>query len=141
MLRGFMPCFVLRSTSLHAYLFRSTCLGLMPCFPLFCASICFVLMLGLCAHMFDIMFMVMLCSDLCVRTLFAMFYAWIRTCTCLYAWIHVLPCLCASFHMLTHVAIPLSRSMSSHACVPRSVFYMLYAIFHVLVHSMPCLCA
>ena len=39
------------------------------------SSFCFVLMLGLCTHMLDIMSMVMLCLDLCVRMLFAMFYA------------------------------------------------------------------
>ena len=70
-----MPCFMLRSTSIHAYMFRSTCLGFYAMFPLFCFSLCFVLMLGLCAHMLDIMSMVMLCLDLCVCMLFAMFYA------------------------------------------------------------------
>ena len=44
-------------------------------FPLFHSFFFFMLMLGLCAHMLDIMYMVMLCSDLCVRMLFAMFYA------------------------------------------------------------------
>ena len=34
----------------------------------------------------------------------------------------------------------MSRSMSSHACVLGSMFYLRYAIFHVLVCSMPCLC-
>ena len=32
-------------------------------------------------------------------------------------------------------------SRFSHACVLRSMLYLLYAIFHVLVHSMPCLIA
>ena len=32
-------------------------------------------------------------------------------------------------------------SMFLHAHVPRSMPYMIYAIFHVLVRSMPCLCA
>ena len=62
-------------------------------------------MLGLCAHMLDIMSMVMLCSDLCVRMLFSVFCVEIRIHTCLDAWIHVLPCLCASFHMFTHIAM------------------------------------
>ena len=44
-------------------------------FPLFCSSFCFVLMLGLCANVLDTMSMVMLCSDLCARMVFAMFYA------------------------------------------------------------------
>ena len=70
-----MPCFMLRSTSIHAYMFRSTCLGFYAMFLLCHSSLCFVLMLGLCSHMLDIMSMARLCSDLCVRMLFAMFYA------------------------------------------------------------------
>ena len=69
-----LPCFMLRSMFLHAYMFRSTCLGFYAMFPLFHSSLCFALMLGLCAHMLDVMSMVMLFSDLCVCTLFAMFY-------------------------------------------------------------------
>ena len=70
-----MPCFVLISRSLHDYMFRSTCLGFYTMFPLFCSSFHFVFMLGLCAYVLDTMSMVMLCSDLCVRMLFVMFYA------------------------------------------------------------------
>ena len=70
-----MPCFVLRSMSLLAYAFRSTCLGFYTMFPLFCSSFCFILMLGLCGHVLDTMSMVMLCLDLCAHMLFAMFYA------------------------------------------------------------------
>ena len=70
-----MPCFVLRSRCLHAYMFRSSCLGLYTMFPLFCSSFCFVLMLGLCAHVLDTMSMVMICSDLCACMIFVMFYA------------------------------------------------------------------
>ena len=44
-------------------------------FPLFRSSLCFALMLGLCAYMLDIMSMVMLCSDLCVCMVFVTFYA------------------------------------------------------------------
>ena len=33
-----------------------------------------------------------------------------------------------------------SRSMFPHVCVLGSMLYMLYAIFHVLVCSMACLC-
>ena len=65
-----MPGFMLKSTSIHAYMFRSTCLGFYDMFPLFRSSLYFALMLGLCAHMLDIMSMVMLCSDLCVCMLF-----------------------------------------------------------------------
>ena len=70
-----MPCFVLISTFLHIYMFRSTCLGFYAMFPLFHYSLCFALMLGLCAHMLDILSSVMLCLDLCVCMLFATFYA------------------------------------------------------------------
>ena len=120
-----MPCFMLISTSFHAYMFRSTCLGFYAMFPLFRSSLCFVLMLGLCAHMLHIMSMVMLCSNLCVCMPFATFYAQICIRTCLYAWIRVLPCLCASFHMPTRVAMPM----------PRSMFMYLDLCFHVLVCS------
>ena len=47
----------------------------MPCFLCFVPLFAFVLMLGLCAHMLDIMSIVMLCSNLCVHELFVMFYA------------------------------------------------------------------
>ena len=60
---------------LHACMFRSTCLGFLCHVSFVRSSFGFVLMLGLCAHMLDIMFVVMLCSDLCVRVLFAMFCA------------------------------------------------------------------
>ena len=62
----FLPCFVFRSTFLHAYMFRSTCLGFYAMFPLLRSSLCFVLMLGLCAHRLDIVSIVMLCLDLCL---------------------------------------------------------------------------
>ena len=84
MLSVFMSCIVLRSMFLHAYMFRSTCLGFYTMFPLFCSSFCFVLMLGLCDHVHDTMSMVILCSDLCASMLFAMFYAYIYIYTCLY---------------------------------------------------------
>ena len=66
---------MLRNISLHACMFRSACLGFYAMFPLFRSSFCFALMLGLCAHMLDLVSMVMLCLDLCVYALFAMFYA------------------------------------------------------------------
>ena len=36
----------------------------MPCFPMFCSPFCSMLILGLHAHMLDIMSMVMSCLDL-----------------------------------------------------------------------------
>ena len=97
-----MPYFMLRSMFLHAYMFRSTCLGFYAMFPLFRSSFCFMLKLGLCAHMLDIMSMVMLCSDLC-----------------LYAFCHVL-CLDQHPYMLIclnpcstmRVVMPMPRSTS-----------------------------
>ena len=113
----------------------------MPCFPMFHSSFCFMLTLGLHAHMLDIMSMVMPCLDLCVYVLFSMFLAYIYICTCLYAWIHVLPCLCAKLsHVYTRVSMPMSRSRFSHACVLGSMFFTCFMLaFHVLVRSMPCL--
>ena len=70
-----MPCFMLRSIFIHAYMFKSTCLWFYVMFPLFGSYLCFALMLGLCAHMLDNMSMVMLCSGLCVSMLFATFLA------------------------------------------------------------------
>ena len=66
--------------------------GFMPFFLMFCSPFCFMLMLGLHAHMLDIMSMVMSCLDLhvCMHVL------------CSYAY--------------------MSRSMLSHACVLGSMF-------------------
>ena len=136
-----MPCFMLRSMLLHAYMFRSMCLGFYAMSPWFCSSLCFALMLGLYAYMLDIMSMVMPCLDLCVYVLFSMFLAYIYICTCLYSWIHVLPCLCAKLsHVHMCVAMPMSRSRFSHACVLGSMFFTCFTLAcHVLVQSMPCL--
>ena len=60
---------------LHAHMFRSICLRFYAMLSLFRSSFRFMLMLGLCAHMLDIVPMVMLCLDLRVHVLFAMFYA------------------------------------------------------------------
>ena len=135
-----MPCFMLRSTSIHAYMFRSTCLGFYAMFPLFRSSLCFMLMLGLCAYMLDIMSMVMLCSNLCVCTLFVTFYAQIRICTCLYAWIHVLPCPCTSFHMPTHMlpCLCLDLCLCAQIYVFKCLCAQIYALL-ALCH-LPCAC-
>ena len=150
-----MPCFVLRSMSLHAYMFRSTCLGFYAMFPLFRSFLCFALMLGLYAYVLDTMSMAMLCSNLCACMLFAMFYAQICICTCLYAWIHVLPCLCASFHMFTRALLCLCLDLHFYMLVCSDLgFHMLICpdlYFHMLVcldlcsacfmPSSMCLCA
>ena len=139
--QGFMPRFMLKSTSIHAYMFRSKCLGFYAMFRLFCSSLCFALMLGLCAHMLDIMSTIMLCSNLCVCMIFAMFYAQIYICTCLQAWIHVLPCIYASFHMPTHVLpclcldLCLCAQIYVFTCLSTRI-YTLLALCHL-----PCTCA
>ena len=136
-------------------MFRSTYLGFYAMFPMFCSSFCSMLMLGLCAHMLDTMSMVMLCLDLCVCMLFAIFMlrsASVHAYMFGFTFFHVYV---LSFCMLTHVLhMPMPRSMFmcldlrfhmfvcldlgfSHACVLRSMLYLLYAIFHVFVHSMP----
>ena len=45
----------------------------MPCFPMFHPSFRSMLMLGLYAHMLNILSTVMLCLDLCVLMLYTMF--------------------------------------------------------------------
>ena len=132
MLRSIFPiCCLARFTCFHAclhvYLSFLHVICFIPYFPMFCSSFCSMLILGLHAHMLDIMSMVMPCSDLCVRMLFAMFYAQIHFRTCLYAWIHVLPCLFASFHMFTHTLPCLCLDLH---------FYMLACLdlgFHMLI--------
>ena len=103
----------------------------MSCFPMFRLSFCFMLLLGLYAHM-----LVMPCLDLCVHMFISVLYVQIFVFTCLYAWIHVLPCLCAKFlHVYTHVAMPMPRSMFSNACVLGSMFFTCFIL------SFMCLCA
>ena len=132
---AFMPCFVLISMFLHVYMFRSICLGFYAMFPwFFFPSFCFVLKLGLYAHMLDIMSMVMLCSDLCVRMLFAMIYAQIP---------YMLICLdscstmfmCQLSHVHTCVAMPMPRSIFLYACVLGSRFLHAYMSTSMFLHA------
>ena len=88
-------------------------------------------MLGLHAHMLDIMSMVMSCLDLhvCMHVLWS--YPWIRVFTCLYAWIHVLPCLCAKFlHVYMYVAMPICLDLCFHMpmCVDLRYVHAFYYI-------------
>ena len=118
-------------------------LGFMPCFPMFCASFCSRLMLGLHAHMFVLccwlrlariyvfmclfpLYMVGSLSSHAYMLGFMFFHVYVLgsyvfTCMflCLYVQIYVFTCLCSWIYVL----------------------YRLYVIFHVLVCSMPCLCA
>ena len=115
----------------------------MPCFSMFYASFSSKLMLGLHVHMF------VWCYWLC----FARIYVFIRFLPCfmfrstsVYAYmlgfmffhVYVLSfymstCMCLCLYVYVYV-------FTCH-CAWIYVLYMLYAIFHVLVRSMPCLCA
>ena len=125
MLRVFMPCFLLRSMSLHAYMFRSTCLGFYAMFPFFCSSFCFALMLGLCAHVLDNMSMAMLCSDLCACMLFAIFSASV----------HAYMLGFMFFHVYVLAFMPMPRSIFLHACVLRSRFSHIYMPGSMFLHA------
>ena len=147
---------------LHACMFRSTCLGFLCHVSFVRSSFGFVLMLGLCAHMLDIMSMVMLllrsmcsCAFRYVLCLDPHPYMLI----CLDSRSSMFMCKLSHFHtrchaymfgsMFSHACVLgfmfshayMSRSMFSHACMLGFLFYMLYAIFHVLVPSTPCLYA
>ena len=102
---------------------------------MFCSSFCSMLMLGLHAHMLDIMSMVMPCLDLyvCIHVLRS--YAYIRVFTCLYAWIHVLPCLCAKFlYVYMHVSMPICLCLCFHMLVCLDLCFL-----HVSCYF-PCAC-
>ena len=102
---------------------------------MFCSSFCSLLMLGLHAHMLDIMSMVMPCLDLyvCIHVLRS--YAYIRVFTCLYAWIHVLPCLCAKFlYVYMHVSMPICLCLCFHMLVCLDLCFL-----HVSCYF-PCAC-
>ena len=149
----FSICCLSRSTCSyacsHAYMFISTCLGFYDMFPMFCSSFCSMLMSGLCSHMLDTMSMVMVCSNLCVCMLFAMFCAQIRFCTCLYVWIHVLSCLCVQLlhahtcfaHAYAQIYVYVLRSMFSHVRVLRSRFFTCLCAQTYALHALcyiPC---
>ena len=135
----FLPCFMLSSTFLHAYMFRSTCLG-------FYAMYSYVLCLFLfqvdvwvtCSHAY-IMLLAMPCLDLCAYVFISMLYGQILVFTCLYARIHVLPCLYAKFLCL-HACLYAYAYIYASTCLCVWIYalYMFHVIFHVLVRSMPC---
>ena len=139
-----MPCFMLRSTFLHVHMFRSRCLGFL-CHTFLCFMPLLVLgwWLGLHVHMFVWCYrlrfariyvfkhflpcFVLRSTFIHVYTLGFMFYHvymlsfYMFTCMflCLYAYIYVSTCLCAWIYAL----------------------YMIYSIFHVILHSIPYSCA
>ena len=103
----------------------------MPCFSMFCSYFCTMMMVGLHAHMLDIMSVDMSCLDLhvCMHVLCSYAYIWVFT--CLYAWIHVLPCLCAKFlHVYMYVAMPICLDLCFHMpmCVDLRYVHAFYYI-------------
>ena len=116
----------------------------MSCFPMFYAYFSSRLTIRVtCSHVCMMLFTTLF-LDLCVYVLFAMSHAQIYICICLYAWIHVLPYLCAKFlHIYMYVSMPICLDLCSHVsmCLDLCSLHTLCYIFHVLVHSMPCLCA
>ena len=107
----------------------------MQCFSMFCSSFCSMLMLGLHAHMLDIISMVMSCLDLCVCMHILCSYAYMRVFTCSYACIHVLPCLCAIFlHVYMYVPMPIFLYLCFHMLVCLDLCYL-----HVSCYF-PCAC-
>ena len=113
-----MPCFMLRSTSLHAYMFRFTWFRLYAMFSYVLCLFCSRLVLGLHAHM-----LVWYCR-LCLAWIYvfyvfiSMLYGYILVFTCLYAWIHVLPSLCVKYlHVYMHVSMPICLDLCFHMLV------------------------
>ena len=110
-------------------------------FPLFHSSFCFMLMLGLCAHMLGIMYMVMLCSDLvfvCFLPCFMlrstsvhayilgfMFYhAYVLAFPCSHTYCHahaqIYVCLCARIYALRSLCqLSICLCASCHVCMPK----------------------
>ena len=135
-----MPCFVLRSTSLHAYMFRSICFIPYAMFSYaLCLSFFLCWCLGLHAHMLDIMSTAMPCLDIhvCMHVL------------CSYAYVHVshmLVCLglrspmpLCYIYMLRCISICLHAHF--HACMCRSVclHVLISVLYHALCHHL-CAC-
>ena len=100
-----------------------------------CDAFLSMLMLGLHAHMLDIMSMVMSCLDLHVCMHILCFYAYIRVFTCLYAWIHVLPCLRTSF---LHVHLNVFMLICLDLCFHMPMCLDLCSL-HTLCY-LPCAC-
>ena len=137
----------------HAYMYRSTCLCYMPCFPMLCSSFCSRLMLELYAHMLVrccwlclAWIYVSMCLFPCymVRSLsshawmlkFVFFHAFMLTSTCLdvhlHAYMHISMLICVDR------CVYMLRSMLSTCFMPSSM--CLRASRHVYVfRPRPCL--
>ena len=130
MIYCFPMCCLARSTCfyacLHVYLSFLHVLCFMPCFPM---SLCLFfsrLMLGLHAHILDIMSMVMPCLDIhvCMDVLCSYAYAYASVCLfpclyILYAFCHI-PCACVLHAMFV--------------CLGLDLFFMPCAIVALLSH-------
>ena len=112
---------------------------------MFCSLFCSMLMLGLRAHILDIMSMVMSCLDLHVCMHFLCFYAPMpisessHACMLGFMSFHVYV---LNFYVFTCMFLCLYVYVyaSTCYCVWIYALYMFHVIFHVLVRSMPCSC-
>ena len=124
-----------------------TCLFVFPtCFMLYAIFsyvlflFCSMLMLGLHAHILDIMSMVMPCLDphVCMHDLCS--YAYVYAFICMHAWICVLPCLCAKFlHVYVYVSMPICLDLCFHMpiCLDlRSLHALCYLPWACALHAM-----
>ena len=128
--------YILRSTSLHAYVFRSSCFTFYAMFSyVLCLFLFQVDVRVTCSHV-CMMLLAMPCLDLCVLCNFSMIYGQILVFTCLYAWIHVLPCLCAKFlHVYVYVSMPICLDLCFHMPICLDLRSL-----HALCY-LPCACA
>ena len=108
----------------------------MPCFPMFCSSLCSMSMLRLHTHM------LVRCYWLRVYVFFAMFHAQIYIHTCICAWICVLPCPCAKLlHVCMHISMPICPDLCFHMSVCSDLcFHMLMCLDLCSLHDL-CACA
>ena len=136
MLRSFFPmCCLARSTCfyacLHVYLSFLHVFCFMPCFPMFCSSFCFMLMLGLHANMLVWCCWLWIISMLiCVDWCFYMLRLLTSTCFLLSSM-----CLCT----LCHVCVPRPRPRPCLSChvllYPFSHFCLSFLRFSLLVQT------
>ena len=128
---------------LHVYFSCLHALCLMPCFPILCSSFCSMLMLGLHAHM------LVWCCWLCLAWIYVFMYVF--PCYMVRSWSsHAYMLGFMFFHvyvlglymlMCTFLCLLVLTYVFTCLCAWIYVLYMLYTIFHVLMCSMPCLCA
>ena len=143
----FPMCCLARSTCFHACLYvHLSCLHnswFMPCFPIFCFSFCFMLILVLHAHM------LVWCCWLCLAWIYVFMYvfpyymvrSWSSHAYMLgFIFFHV-DVLGLYMLMCTFLCLLVLTLVFTFLCAWIYAFYMLYTIFLVLVCSMPCLCA